>query len=134
MNRAYSLIALLLVTLWLPATEWCALQAAGLVPSPTLKDGSTCTCPPGDNCGKDGCQNLERNLAEPTAPNDLMIGAPQEAFWAFQMWLLPAARQISLVESAGRLSRDHNDACFALMRTWQFVLRAALEPRLPSLA
>lgn len=134
MNRAYSLIALLLVTLWLPATEWCALQVAGLVPSPTMENGSPCTCPPGDTCEKDGCQNLERNLAEPTAPNDLIIGEPQEIFWVFQMWLLPAVRKISLVEGKESVSPDHSDACFALTRTWQFVRRAALEPRLPSLA
>lgn len=133
MNRAYSLIALLLVTLWLPATEWCALQAAGLIPSPAQVEAD-CTCPPGESCGKDGCQNLERNLAEPGTTNDLMIGAPQEVFWAFQVWVLPVERQISLFEPAGSAARDRSDTWFALVRTWQFVRRAALEPRLPSLA
>ncbi len=133
MNRAYSLIALLLVTLWLPATEWCALQAAGLIPSPAHEDAD-CTCPPGDSCGKDGCQNLERNLTEPTAANDLVICAPQEFFWAFQVWVLPVERQISLVELEGSAARDRSDVWFALARTWQFARRAALEPRLPSLA
>ncbi|MFA6286116.1 MAG: hypothetical protein WC661_01930 [Opitutaceae bacterium] len=133
MSRVYSLIAVLLVTLWFPATQLCALNAAGLIPAPPLQDGSKCACPPGDPCRKDNCQDVEQNLAEPTS-NDLVIGAPQDVLLDFHIWLQALERLTPSGESEGSVSPDRSDAWFALVRTWQFERRAALEPRLPSLA
>ena len=130
MRRAGSLIALLLVTLWLPATQRCALVAAGLLPSDIAQDGSKCDCPPGTPCGKDDCQTLEQNLAPP-ASDQFGVVAPEVVLCTCHICL--CSLELSLVEVSAAKPRFFVES-FALARPWQFQRRAAPPPRSPTLA
>ena len=130
MRRAGSLIALLLVTLWLPATQRCALVAAGLLQPDIAQDGSKCDCPPGTPCGKDDCQNLEQNLAPP-ASNQLGVVVPEAVFCTCHICLRSLEPSPVAVSAA---SPRFFIESFALARPWQFQRRAALAPRSPTLA
>ena len=130
MRRVCSLVALLMVTLWLPATQHCGLVAAGLVRSSVSQDGSKCDCPPGSPCGKDNCQNLELNLAGPASDNFVVV-VPQATLCICHI-CLRCLELNQVAESAA--SPKFFIEPFELARTWQFQRRAAPSPRSPSLA
>lgn len=130
MRRAGSLIALLLVTLWLPATQRCALLAAGLLGPDVAQDRSGCDCPPGSPCGKDDCQNLELNLAAPTADQPGVV-VPEAVLCACHICLRSLeTRPVAVSAAKPRFFVEP----FELARPWQFQRRAAPAPRSPTLA
>lgn len=130
MRRAGSLIALLLVILWLPATQRCALVAAGLLHPDGAQDGAECDCPPGTPCGKDDCQNLEQNLA-PATFNQLGVAVPEAVLCTCHICL--RSSELSPVAVAAAKPRFFIEP-FALARPWQFQRRAAPYPRSPTSA
>ena len=130
MRRSGSLIALLLVTLWLPATQRCELVAAGLFPPNIAQDGSKCHCPPGTPCGRDDCQNLELNLAAPTA-DQLGVVVPEAVLCTCHICL--RSLELSPVAVSAARPRFFLES-FELARPWQFQRRAAPAPRSPTLA
>lgn len=130
MRRACSLIALLLVTLWLPATQHCELVAAGLLQSTVAQDGTKCDCPPGSPCSKDNCQNLDLNLSSPVSENFIIV-VPQATLCSCPI----CERCLDLnpiAESAA--SPKFFVEPSAQARPWQFQRRAAPAPRSPTSA
>jgi hypothetical protein len=130
MRRVGSIIVFLLVTLWLPATLRCELVAAGLLQPTVAQDGSTCNCPPGSPCSKDGCQNLELNLPAPISDQPDVV-VPEAVLCTCHICcrcldlcptMIATAKPWFFVEP------------FELARPWQFERRAAPAPRSPSLA
>lgn len=129
MRRVGSLIALLLVTLWLPATQRCELVAAGLLEPDVAQDGSKCGCPPGTPCEKDDCQNLEQNLVPPTS-DQLGVVVPEAVLCTCHICLRSLEPSPAAVSATGQ--RFFVDP-FEVARPWQFQRRAAPAPRSPTL-
>ena len=126
MRRFSSFLVYLTLALWLPATQHCALEAAGLV-SVTCND-----CSSADHCGgKDGCSTVESGGYKPAvdalkalAP-DLIICA---SYFCSQLVLFQAERALAT------LPRKTADRPRDWVPTWNFVRRAAPSPRAPSLS
>ncbi|MCX6952180.1 MAG: hypothetical protein NTV51_08440 [Verrucomicrobia bacterium] len=123
MRRLQSLFCLLLLAIWLPTTEHCALEAAGLL-GETLPDG--CAAAPG---GNDSCDTVENGAYKP-AGTALEIPAPQLFACVYGLWLQQIQRDAAreLVPPPGALHERPHD----WVSTWQFVQRAAPSPRAPS--
>ena len=122
-SRLSKLIALLLLTLWLPATLHCALESADLVFA-----SSVCTDGSNDHCAGDNCAQVEDGLFKQQT-DDLQVVAPDLAACVCFLCLQlpsPAAPDVLVPRSAER-PQDW-------VTTWHFVRRAAPAPRAPSLA
>lgn len=55
MRDLWRIVSVLLLALWLPAGEHCALEAAGFIAKTCADDGG----PADDSCASDGCASLE---------------------------------------------------------------------------
>lgn len=124
MRRFLPLLSLLLLATWLPATEHCALEAAGFF-AETCPDG--CASTPGE---KDGCDTVE-NGAYKLSGDTLKVPAPDLFVCVCQLCLhqiqLDATRE--LVPPSGALFERPHD----WVSSWQFVRRAAPPSRAPTL-
>ena len=124
MRRLLPLLSLLLLATWLPATEHCALEAAGFL-AETCPDG--CAATPGE---KDSCDTVE-NGAYKLSGDTLKVPAPDLFTCACNFcWIqiqLDAKRE--LVPPSGALFERPHD----WVSSWQFVRRAAPPSRAPTL-
>ncbi|MBL9188411.1 MAG: hypothetical protein JNK23_13075 [Opitutaceae bacterium] len=124
MRRLLPVLGVILAAMWLPATEHCVWEAAGVLAE---------ACPDGcvmDSTGKDGCDTVENGAYKPVG-DTLKTPAPSLFVCACCLCL----HQIRL--DAAREHVAPPDALFERpldwVPTWQFVQRAALSPRAPSL-
>ena len=119
-------IALLLLTLWLPATLHCDLQAAGVAESPDCcTDGHSCA-------GDEGCNVVVNALCKPG--NDVIkVPAPAltrdsfgsvELHYFFSSLMMP---RLIVAPKSGSFERPLD-----WVTTWQFVRRAAPPCRAPA--
>lgn len=125
MRRLLPLFSLLLLAVWLPATQHCVLDAAGVVSKACSDDSSA-----GEAHAKDACTTVE-GTAYKASTGTLKISAPDlTAVLAYLgLQLAPAAAPLpSVMVPAGALDRPRD-----WVSTWQFVQRAAPSPRAPSL-
>jgi len=125
MRRLLPLFSLLLLAVWLPATQHCVLDAAGLI-TKACSDTSEA----GQNHAKDACATVESS-AYKAAAETLKVSAPDliAAVCYLCLQLEPmASPPPSVILPAGSLDRP-----LAWVSTWQFVQRAAPSPRAPSL-
>ncbi len=118
-NPVRTLVALLLLACWLPASMHCSLEDAGWLP----KDESCASAPIGHG-QDDGCQFENGGVHFQAAK----VIVPSFSFaFAVLSYIAPAIPAHSLhftVES---------ETPFELAQGWQFSLRAALPVRAPSL-
>lgn len=122
MPRLSRFIALFLLALWLPATQHCDLEAAGLAPaSVTCQEEHVADTHAADNC------TLVENGTYKHASALLKVPAPA----------LAVACLCCLVELTPRpifvplVSPEQTDTPPELTRTWQFLARTALPARAP---
>lgn len=124
MRRLLPLLSLLLLATWLPATEHCALEAAGFL-AETCPDG--CANTPGE---KDGCDTVENGFYK-LSGDTLKVPAPDLFACVCQLCLhqiqLDATRE--LVPLPGAVFDRPQD----WVSTWNFVRRTAPPSRAPSL-
>lgn len=123
MRRLTSLLCFLLLAVWLPATEHCALEAAGVLAQ---------TCPEGCAANSDakiGCDTVEEgqyrsvdSTLKVPAP-DLFVCVCQICLWQMQA---DATRELA-VQSVPPLERPQD-----WITTWSFVRRAAPPSRAPT--
>ncbi len=128
MNRRFSsLVALLLLTLWLPATQHCGLEAAGIV-------GSTIDCHEADGCDStteqaacdlDNCQSIE-DAAYKAQQTYVQLAAPVELTCLCCLNVISPEMIIVRLISPAR-----SDVPPELAPSWQFTSRAAPSPRAP---
>jgi hypothetical protein len=114
-------MVLLLLTLWVAAKEHCNLEAAGLLPELCAED-----C--GRDSGKDDGCGLVENAYYKHVVSDVKTAAPQ--------LLLPGFAALVIVpepEASPRLVPARHSEPQALLRTWQFVERAAPPSRAPAM-
>ena len=121
MRRLLPLLSLLLLSAWVPATQHCVLDAAGVITK-------SCSDNPGvgESHAKDACATVESSAYKASA-DTLKVSAPDlvAIVSTLCLQLEPAA---SPPPPAGSLDRP-----LEWVSTWQFVQRAAPSPRAPSL-
>ena len=124
MRRFLPLLSLLLLATWLPATEHCALEAAGFF-AETCPDG--CAGTPGE---KDGCDTVE-NGAYKLSGDTLKVPAPDLFVCVCHLCLhqIQSDATFELVPAFGALHERPRD----WVPSWQFVRRAAPPSRAPTL-
>lgn len=120
-SRLCQVAAFLLLVLWVPVTQHCGLEAAGLLTAEACGD-----CASTASCAQDDCGVVEEGLFAGTMT---LIKLVVPLFVA-GMCLLWAVRAVAILEVPAwiRVERPR-----AWLVQWQFVRRAALAPRAPSL-
>jgi hypothetical protein len=122
-RRFLPFLSLLLLATWLPASEHCALEAAGIF-AETCSDGCASAC-----AEKDGCDLVENGQYKPSG-EILKVPAPDLFVCGCHSCLLRiqlnAARERVL--PSGALVERPRD----WVPTWQFVRRAAPPSRAPT--
>ncbi len=119
--RLRFIVALLLATLWLPATLHCALEKAGLIAADAgdAQDG--------DHRATDDCATVEAGHYK---VSDVSPGpAAPFLFACFELGEVFSPETIILP----RVSPERSDCPLEVPRTWHFLVRAALPARAPSL-
>ena len=118
-------VAFLLLTVWLPATHHCDLEAAG-IGFLTHEDHASSTCR--DTCTDDACHTIE-GVSFIKGVNTLRALPPPvtELCGCHLDLLLPLEQQ----EGFATLSAGEPPQVLVLHRTWQFVRRTALPARAP---
>ncbi len=121
------LAALLLATLWLPATLHCQLESLGLDTLFACADQPAGTAHTGgDTCSDDGCQSIESGqFATSKVRHDLATWPALATVCHFCLF------EISAPEPAAEMLAIVQDTTLPLQRTWQFDRRAALPARAP---
>jgi hypothetical protein len=121
----FKIIAVVLLAVWLPATQHCDLEAAG-IEFITLGDhhaSSSCQ----DVCQDDACHTIE-GVSYGKAASDLRVLPPPASFAFCLLSLLVAP---VLMEREPVCFTGDSPEIQALHRTWQFVRRTALPARAP---
>jgi hypothetical protein len=123
------LFAVVVMAVWLFATQHCGLEAAGLLAGhDESAEGSSC-CSTSGGCENDGCATVEDGAYRPDQ-SALVISAPVlsvDAFLVLGDISPPRQLQAELALTRDAFERPHD-----WVTTWQFVQRAALSPRAPS--
>ena len=125
------LFAVVVMAVWLFATQHCGLEAAGLFAGHDgAAEGSNC-CSGSGGCENDGCATVEDGAYRPDQ-SALVISAPVLSVDAFLVLcdVIPPQR----LQAEIQLPRDAFERPRDWVTTWQFVQRAALSPRAPSVA
>ena len=124
MSWCKTILAALLLLLWMPATSHCALESAGL-----LLHGLGCASGK-SHCEGDGCKVIEEGLfKQTTVPAKAIPPAVLSCtcFICLQLVALP-----TLVAISDFAPRDF-DVPKVWMTSWEFERRTALPSRAPSL-
>jgi hypothetical protein len=126
-TRSTKFIALLLLALWLPVTQHCDLQAAGVLASPS-DCHEAADCPPEHqqkSCESDNCQTVESSALQ-NSFTKLKLTAPTALVCLCCLHdITPATISVRLISPA------QTDVPPELAPTWQFTTRAAPAPRAP---
>jgi len=128
-SRLHKFVALLLLALWLPATQHCDLEAAGLIGNPAdCHESIDCTnLHEKSHCDTDNCQPVE-NTAYKASLKVIQIAAP------VALSCLCCLNEISAKTILIPLvSPERSTTPLELVPTWQFSVRAAPPARAPSL-
>jgi len=127
-STLHRIVAIVLLALWLPTTQHCGLEAAGLIAAEAPHGAEQGCCPTGESpCSHDGCNVVEGQLAK-TGNGTIKLPVPLEACTCILcLQLLPrfeAAEPVFAVKASE--SPEH------WIPVWQFVHRAAPLSRAPS--
>lgn len=120
-----TIVALLLLALWLPATQHCGLEAAGVLNADCHAPGDASSDHDKSPCDTDNCQSVE---AGAYTSHFLIIQIAPPAVFACLPGLPEIFRptiQVPLI------ARSRTNPPPELAPTWQFIARAAPSPRAP---
>lgn len=128
MNRLRIMIAVLLAALWLPATQHCGLEAAGLLADQCGDGRGPTDCVANGNCANDDCGTLEGgDYRSDVAP--LKLSSPQ---WFTCVFLLSEAIAATPAEpDSAPTAGDALDRPREWVPGWQFERRAAAPAHAP---
>ena len=130
MNRLRLLIALMMATLWLPVTQHCGLEAAGLLSGHCAEDG-TSGCEADGACAMDGCGMLESGEYRSDG-SPLTLASPH---WFVCVYLMVGRVVAPEPEPDVGKDGDHaSDRARDWFANWQFERRAAAPARAPDLS
>lgn len=124
MVRVSQFMAVLLLALWLPATQHCALEAVGAL-------ATTCAdhCTTGESTGKDACGSLEDGSYKPSTVTSKVTAPSLFACACF----LSLHLELCATDESQALPGEAFGQAKAWISSWQFVRRAAPLPGAPSL-
>ncbi len=129
------LVAVLLLSLWLPATLHCDLEAAGLDTLFHCADETAAApsdgCCKGNTAARDACDLVEGSAFKP-APNTATLPPPVSRGDLLALLLAPPPPRVVAPPPAALT--DRTVAPPEVARRWHFVARAAPRPRAPSRA
>lgn len=126
MSRLLKVTALLLATLWLPATVHCQLETLGLDALFACAGDDGAAHADGKGCTDDGCQTIESGQVA-VAKSRIEVAAPA----LLACTTLFCVCELSAPEASPELVASRQDETLPLRRTWQFDRRAALPARAP---
>lgn len=130
MSLARRIIAVVLLALWLPATQYCTLVAAGIVAEETQASAAEhCCSNTNDRCSRDACNLFEDGVVKPGSEASKVLAPDLSACLCFIC--LQFAQPWAVDESTLMVSAPENPLDWE--STWQFVRRAAPLARAPSL-
>jgi hypothetical protein len=119
------------LALWLGATQHCNLEAAGILASHTdAPSGSGCCTGSDLGCAADGCESVE-NGAYRMGSDSVAVDAPAFVCCHCLICFSPDFSPPEIVNISG--AGTDLERPLDWVPTWQFVQRAALSPRAPSL-
>ncbi|MEO6873791.1 MAG: hypothetical protein ABI222_03105 [Opitutaceae bacterium] len=121
------MLSLLLVALWLPATQHCAMQVTGLIPTTCPDEQSSCAS---QNAAIDGCSTVENAAYSQATP---VLKAPVPILAGLVGFLCNHCVFEATAVAAVAFPRVTMDRPLDWVRTWQFTQRAALPARAPSI-
>jgi hypothetical protein len=125
-SRLLKITALLLATLWLPATVHCQLETLGLDALFACAGDDGVAHADGKGCTDDGCQTIESGQVAVTKSR-IEVAAPA----LFACASLFCLFEVSAPDVASEFVAPRQDETLPLRRTWQFDRRAALPARAP---
>lgn len=121
------ILAIVFLALWLPATQYCTLVAAGIV-----DETETCASAPvtdnNDRCSRDACNLFEAGVIKPASEVSKVIAPDLSACLCFIC--LRFVQPGSVDESTLMVSAPEHPLGWE--STWHFVRRAAPLARAPS--
>ncbi len=128
MKRIRIIVTLLLLALWLPATNHCRLEQISVLSFLVCCDREEAAPGQGKNCETDGCALVENGFYKSDDIQETLVVPP----------LLVGDFIPTSVEDLPQPSTGLFDFCtvasLELSVTWQFSCRAAAPPRAPSFA
>ncbi len=123
------IIAVVLLALWLPATQYCTLMAAGVFADETQASAPEHCCNTNDRCSRDACDLFENGVTKPVSEASKVLAPDLSAclcFICLRFAQPGAVDESNLMVSAPEHPLDWESR-------WQFVRRAAPLARAPSL-
>jgi len=120
------MLYVVLAFLWVPMTQHCQLEALGVIEK-------TCTAPTGNDghsCAGDACNELENGGFKPSSDSLTNVPAPQLLACACAICLNLAPLNAAVAEVP---SSSAAESPLDWVPSWQFIRRAALPSRAPSL-
>ena len=128
MQRIRIIVALFMALLWLPATQHCDLEAAGILTSHCEQTNGSLGCGDDQHAG-DGCKAVEGG-GYMLGGGPPKLSAPQPAVCVCLICLHVAEPRLE--STVGVFSRRYCERPLDWVPSWQFVRRAALLPGAPS--
>lgn len=123
MQRLRTIVAIVMAWLWLPATQHCGLEAAGVLTARCEHLGAV-GC---GHCAPDGCNAVESGSYK------IGNGTPKVLPPQLAACVCLNATAPVLVSEAAVFSRSYEERPLEWVPSWQFARRAALLPGAPSL-
>ena len=124
MRHLWQLISLVLLTTWLPATQFCNLASSGLI----VKHHSTGGIP-GGGSAIHGCE-LVKNTDPQCGNHDIKAAGPAAGSCGCLLCLPTYPLEIDFADTA--LAAQPRECHPKWVTNWRFVQRAALPPRAPT--
>ncbi len=128
MKPVFSLVAFLLLAVWLPATNHCTLEASGVIEAFLCDHEETTTEACKHDCSADVCERIETASFGKEAKT-LKVLPPSLEVAAFALAIIPFASEPVAPPSF----RGDPPEVRRLLRTWVFARRAAFPARAPDI-
>lgn len=125
----YSFVTFVLLALWLPATQHCGLEAAGLITADSADEPIACCAPTATVCAYDSCHVIEQ-FTPKTANDSLQVQAPDFVACVGFICVPFVDRELSTEPVVSVVATDQP---ISWVPTWHFARRAAPLPRAPAI-
>ena len=123
------IVAFVLLALWMPATQHCGLEAAGVITANSANESVACCAPTAAACAYDSCHVIEQ-FAPKTSNDSLQVSTPDFVACACFLFVQILDRELSARSVVSVVATDYP---MGWVPTWHFARRAAPLPRAPAI-
>lgn len=123
------IVAFVLLALWMPATQYCGLEATGLIASNNGEESVACCDPATNVCAYDSCHVIEQ-FSQKTSNDSLQVLEPDFVACACFLCLKLLHRDLGTESIVAVAATDQP---LGWVPTWHFARRAAPLPRAPAI-